>query len=176
MHKNFLVSHNNLNNGVLDQKRIKEIPGYPGDLAFEKGPIAIIECDQDIPCNPCEEVCPRNAIIVGQPITNLPKIYSDNCNGCTRCITICPGLCIFVINKNYSDTESLIYLPYEFYPIPDKNENVDLLNNYGEVICTGKIKKIIKPLRDNKTYVLGVVIPKKFFMVARAVKLKRKNK
>ncbi len=136
----FSINDSNRKNGVLGLKRIKEIPGYPGDKQFDKGPVAVIECDEDIPCNPCEEICPRKAISVGVPIINLPGINPDNCNGCTKCIAICPGLCIFVIDKNFNDSESLIYIPYEFYPVPDKNEIVDVLNNYGEKICEGKIQ------------------------------------
>ena len=55
-------------------ERIKTIPGYPGDERIEKGPVVVIECDEDIPCNPCEDICPREAITVGEPITNLPRI------------------------------------------------------------------------------------------------------
>ena len=41
-------------------------PGIPSEERMKLGPVACIECLQQIPCNPCEEACPRGAITVGK--------------------------------------------------------------------------------------------------------------
>ena len=49
---------NNDDAGILTMAMLKETPGFPKEADYERGLIAVIECDQDIPCNPCEDVCP----------------------------------------------------------------------------------------------------------------------
>jgi Fe-S-cluster-containing hydrogenase component 2 len=162
---------NDSDDGILSIERIKELPGYPGEERIEKGPVVIIECDEDIPCNPCEDICPEGAIDVGEPITNLPRIDPDKCDGCIVCISICPGLCMFVVHKNFSDTESLIYLPYEMYPLPEKGSVVDGCDRRGELVCKVRVEKVMKAKKLQKTAVVAVSVPKKHFETVRAIRL-----
>ena len=98
---------------------MEHIPGIPTPERLERGPVACIECVQCIPCNPCETACPQKAITVGSEITALPRLDEDRCNGCGICITRCPGLAIFNLHKNYSETTSLVSFPYEYVPLPE---------------------------------------------------------
>ena len=98
---------------------MEHTPGIPTPERLERGPVACIECVQCIPCNPCETACPQKAITVGAEITALPKLDADKCNGCGICITRCPGLAIFNLHKNYSETTSLVSFPYEYVPLPE---------------------------------------------------------
>lgn len=99
---------------------MERTPGIPTPERLERDPVACIECVQCIPCNPCETACPQKAITVGTPITTLPWLDEDKCNGCGICITRCPGLAIFNLHKNYSDTTALVSFPYEYVPLPVK--------------------------------------------------------
>ena len=76
--------------GVPSEDELLSSPGYPLAEDFEEGPIAVIECVQEIPCNPCEEACPNGCIVVGEPITNLPRFDASECTGCGLCTEICP--------------------------------------------------------------------------------------
>ena len=60
--------------GTIPEKELEESPGYPSQKDLKRGPVAVIECTEEIPCNPCETVCKRGAIVVGEPITNLPHL------------------------------------------------------------------------------------------------------
>ncbi len=104
--------------GIADSSDIQT--SWPSEERLKKGPVVIVECFQEIPCNPCETSCPRKAIVVGDNINDLPKVDHDKCNGCTICVSRCPGLAIFVIDATYSETESAITMPYEFLPLPEK--------------------------------------------------------
>ena len=86
---------------------------YYGEVVHEK-----------IPCNPCEAVCKRSIITVGQPITNYPKLIDPKgeCTGCSRCMVICPGLAIFIVDKTFSETEASVSVPYEQLPLPEEGE------------------------------------------------------
>ncbi len=151
------------NAGVLSLKDLKAIPGFPSETDFENDLVAVIECDEDIPCNPCEDVCPHSAIKVGLPITNLPHLDAKKCIGCLKCVAICPGLCIFVINKNFDDKNSLIFIPYEYSPLPNKGQLVRALNRKGEYVCKGIVYKVIKSSKKNSSSIVGIIVPKKFY-------------
>jgi Fe-S-cluster-containing hydrogenase component 2 len=153
--------------GVLTISRLSKTPGFPKEKDFEKGLIAVIECDQDIPCNPCEEFCKKNAIKVGFPITNLPQFQVKSCDGCLECLRICPGLCIFGVNKNYSDDESLIYIPYEFLPLPFKGAGVKCLDRSGKEVCRGKVFKVLKSRKKQYSTIVGILVSKKYFNIVR---------
>ena len=92
-------------------------PGIPSEERMKLGPVACIECLQQIPCNPCEEACPRGAITVGKEITGLPTLDEEKCNGCGICMTRCPGLAIFGLNAVYSEKTALVSFPYEYVPV-----------------------------------------------------------
>ena len=62
-----------INTGFLEYDELAEMQKMPTDERYAKGPIAVIECVQEIPCNPCEVACKLGAIKIGEPITNLPK-------------------------------------------------------------------------------------------------------
>lgn len=157
--------------GSPSLKELKGSPGFPDELHLKKGPIAIIECIEEIPCNPCETACPRGAIIVGHPITNLPVLDVKKCIGCGLCIAACPGLAIYVKDYTYSDTEAMIVFPYEYYPLPSTGDKVTMVNRRGREVCGGKVVRINISEKNNKTPVISVSFPKKYF--EKVVSMKR---
>ena len=65
--------------GYLTTEEVRALPQYPTEEDFKRGPMAVIECPQEIPCNPCETSCRFNAIHVGKPITTIPQFTGENC-------------------------------------------------------------------------------------------------
>ena len=90
----------------------------PSEERFRKGPVAIAECFQKIPWNPCTKACVKQAIRVEPDINETPKIDYDVCNGCGACIARCPGLAIFVVDKTYGENEALVSFRLNFSPFP----------------------------------------------------------
>ena len=135
--------------------------GYRTEQQQYKGPKgklrAIIECPQNIPCNPCETSCPTGAINVGENINGIPHIDYDKCIGCGVCVMKCPGLAIFMVQERVDD--SLVVIPYEFEPLPNPKEEVWLLNREGERLAIGKIEKVLKNKKD-KTHLIYLSVPK----------------
>jgi Fe-S-cluster-containing hydrogenase component 2 len=115
----------------------------------------IIECPEEIPCNPCEEACPRGAISVGLPITNLPVLDSTKCSGCGLCVPACPGQAIFILEERL-DGETIIGLPYEMLPSLQEGDQVILLDRGGIAMGTGEVVKAVSPPVYSKTALIQV--------------------
>lgn len=159
--------------GALSLEELATLPGMPSQERLEKGPVVIIECAQEIPCNPCEAACRNGAIQVGEPITNLPVLIEEKCTGCGLCIAACPGQAIFVIDMTYSETEATVQLPYEFLPLPDKGEIVDGLDREGQKVCTARVLKVLNPKKFDRTPVITIAVPKDCAMMVRNIALRR---
>lgn len=132
--------------GVLSLKDLR----LPDKKQLEKG-VAVIECVQRIPCNPCVDACPFNAISM-KDINDLPVVDFDKCIGCGRCIGVCPGLAIFVVK--YIGDKALISIPYEFLPVPSVDDKVKALDREGKFVDTVVVKKVVK---KGKTWVITVL-------------------
>jgi len=161
--------------GIPTPDELEKTPGYPSLKRLEKGPVAVIECIEEIPCNPCEAACPSEAIKIGSPITNLPVLDEDKCTGCGVCISSCPGLAIFVVNLNYTDELSLISFPFEYLPLPKVGEEVSAVDRKGKKVCKGKVIKVLNKAKQGYTPVISISIPKKYALIVRGISIKKDN-
>jgi Fe-S-cluster-containing hydrogenase component 2 len=100
--------------------------------------------------------------VVGEPITNLPRLVEDKCRGCGECIPACPGLAIFLVNRTYSSEEAAVWVPYEYLPLPEVGDAVDALNRRGEWVCEGRVIRVANPERNDSTVVVTLAIPKNY--------------
>ena len=146
--------------GYPSMDEIKEANGWLDEERFAKGPVAVAECVQQIPCNPCESACPLHAIHIGEPITNTPQVDREKCIGCGMCVAACPGLAIFLVDKSYSETEATVSFPFEYDPLPEEGAEIDALSRAGEYVCKGRVIKVMNPKKNDHTPVVTIAIPK----------------
>lgn len=146
--------------GVLSEKDLI----LPSKKQLENG-VAITECIQEIPCNPCVDSCPVHAISM-KDINAPPVVDYDACIACGKCVGVCPGLAIFVV-KTIND-HGLVTLPYEFLPIPKKDETVEALDRYGTVLQKGIVRRITK---YGRTHIVTVEVMKKNTMSVRNIRV-----
>ncbi|KKL91841.1 hypothetical protein LCGC14_1890660 [marine sediment metagenome] len=159
--------------GIPTPDELKKSPGYPSLKSLQEGPVAIIECIEEIPCDPCESVCLTGAIKIGSSITNLPVLDEDKCTGCGLCISSCPGLAIFVLNLNYTDQSALLSFPFEVLPLPKVEEQVSAIDREGRTVCKGEVVKILNKRKQDYTPVVSISIPKKYALVVRGISVKK---
>lgn len=143
----------------------------PDRQRLEQGPVAIIECYQQIPCNPCFLSCKQGAIQEFNDINDLPVIDDSKCTGCGICIANCPGLAIFVVDYSYSPEEGLVKLPFEFIPVPEVEARVAALDREGRVVGEGRVVKVQRFKGQERTPVVWLAVPKNLVMSVRNIKV-----
>ncbi len=119
---------------------------------------AVIECYEEIPCNPCETYCPFDAITIGERINNRPLLSVDKCVGCGICVSVCPGVAI-MLAKVVESTASFT-IAYEFYPLPKVNETWLALNRSGEVIGEALVTRVTNNPAQDHSALISVECPK----------------
>lgn len=123
------------------------------------GPTAAIECPQPIPCDPCEKLCRRGAIHVGPDPMAPPVIDPAKCNGCLRCVRECPGMAIFVVDRDAGNGEATVAIPWEFLPVPSAGDTGRGLDRAGRSICPARVVKVLPFRRPGDTAVVVMAIP-----------------
>ncbi len=164
-----------LKDGVLSREELGALKGMPSGERLAAGPVVVIECGQQIPCDPCEGACPQGAIRIGEPIINLPELEEGKCTGCGLCIAACPGQAIFVVDMTYGEGKATVQLPYEFLPLPEKGELVGGLNRAGEEVCEGQVLRVVNSKKLDRTPVVTVIVPRDCGTEVRSIRLRRNS-
>ena len=136
-----------------------------------RGPVVMVECLQKIPCNPCATACVRGAIERREDINELPVVDFEKCNGCGVCISRCPGLAIFVMDETYSETETLVKLPFEFLPLPKEGDYVTGLDREARPVCRALVVKVLNTKAQDRTPVVSIAVPKDMGLLVRNIRL-----
>lgn len=157
--------------GYLPLEVIKKKITLPSKERMEKSPVVIIECDEDIPCDPCVESCKIKAIIK-ESLTAPPSVDYEKCTGCALCVAACPGLAIFVVDNSRED-KALVYIPYEMLPAPKKGDKGDALDRCGKRIGSAEVAKVRKGTRG--TTVLGILVEKDLAMNVRSIRIPERS-
>ncbi|MFO7951587.1 MAG: 4Fe-4S binding protein [Bacillota bacterium] len=156
--------------GVPTKEQIEAIK--PSKERLAKGAVAIVECFQEIPCDPCYTSCKSGCILPFANINDLPQMNFENCTGCGVCIGACPGLAIFVVDETYSDTEALLMIPWEFAPVPEEGSVVTGLSREGKEVGPVTVKKVRSSAQKNGAYILSLEVPKDLAFEIRSISLK----
>jgi Fe-S-cluster-containing hydrogenase component 2 len=146
---------------VSSSEGLEHAPSLPTLERLKKRGVALIECLQEVPCNPCEAACRRGAIKL-KSLTSLPELDEEICTGCGLCIAKCPGLAIFAVHYNYSHDEALIMFPYEFPTRPHRGSVVDATDRDGRPVAKARVINVMEPRDSDHTIVISMAVPKKF--------------
>jgi len=144
--------------GIPTPEQIEAIK--PSKERLAQGPVAIVECFQEIPCDPCYTACNRGGFLPFADINDLPKTDEEKCNGCGICVGFCPGLAVFIVDETYSDQEALVTIPWEFTRLPQEGSQVWGLDREGKELVQVTVKKVRKSPKKNGAYMLTLIVPK----------------
>ncbi|MDD3106502.1 MAG: 4Fe-4S binding protein [Bacilli bacterium] len=137
--------------GIPTIEQIKSC--FPSESLLVK-PKVIIECYEEIPCNPCSTSCPFHAITIGDNINARPKVDFEKCTGCGVCVYSCPGLAISV--AQLVGNKAKFKISYEFLPYPKIGELWTAMNRAGEEIGNALIEKVVLNKVQDKTALVYV--------------------
>lgn len=131
----------------------------------------IISCTQEIPCNPCETVCPVHAIRLSDKKGNLLDVpqYTGGCIGCMKCVTICPGLAI-TLAKKLDDDFAEIVLPHEFIPDFKPGDSIPLTDREGNFLENAQVLWI-KLNKRSRTHLLACKVSLKNAVTAAGIRV-----
>lgn len=157
--------------GILRKELLAKTPGYDMDaVRAAKGAVVVIECAENIPCNPCETSCPQHAITVGDNITNLPAVDPSKCVGCGMCVAVCPGLAIFLLNAHFAPGRASVTFAYEYLPVPAKGDAVKAVDREGNVVCDATVEKVVAAKAYDMTNVMTISFPEEYLEDVRGIR------
>ncbi|MHA1444246.1 MAG: FAD-dependent oxidoreductase, partial [Candidatus Hodarchaeales archaeon] len=135
---------------------------------IEEGIFPLFHCNQEIPCNPCTSVCPNDLIHTEDDlITNLPYFEENNeCIGCGRCIAVCPGLAITLLDYRKDASNPFVTFPFEIATKKfTKGEIVTVKSDEGSLRQYEVIRaRILKEFP--RTQLITIKLPKKIAKLA----------
>ena len=143
-------------------------------LSFrEEGIYPVFYCNQEIPCNPCTTVCDQQQIeTIDELITQLPYFKGEeDCIGCGKCVAVCPGLAVVLIDFRKDKEHPLVTFPFEL--------TEEKLEKGQEVIVVGNEKELgayeihrSRILKEYpKTQLITIELPSEIAKQAVAIKL-----
>jgi Fe-S-cluster-containing hydrogenase component 2 len=161
------ISESLLKNGYISDDEVERYPG----VTHKKGVHPVIECTQNIPCNPCQDACKKGCISIGSNITSLPIVKDEcDCINCGMCVANCSGQAIFLVDEDCGDGTATVTLPYEFLPLPEAGTKGKGLGRDGRVVCDAEVIGVKSLKAFDKTNLLTMRVPKEYAMKARFFK------
>lgn len=158
------LSRNVLKKGYLLEEEVERFPG----VTHIKGIHPVIECTQNIPCNPCQDACKFGCIQVGKTITSLPVVDTKkDCKNCGMCVASCSGQAIFLVDEDVDGVHGTVTLPYEFLPAPKKGDVGMALDRSGKAVCEAVVVDYKSIPAYDHTALLTIQVPKEQVMAAR---------
>ncbi|MFO0794644.1 MAG: FAD-dependent oxidoreductase [Candidatus Brocadiaceae bacterium] len=136
--------------------------------ATDTGMFPVLHCLQEIPCDPCTSACAQGAIFIDpSDIRQIPQFIADQlgktCTGCERCVTICPGLAITLVDYREDANSPTVTIPYEFLRESIKvGDVVTVLDTEGEVLGNVPVTSVKAIKTYDRTVAVNVKAPKEY--------------
>ncbi len=137
----------------------EETPDYTGYPS--EGVTPVLHCAQKIPCNPCTSVCEKGVIsIPGDGLIDPPRITGEKCTGCRKCLFICPGLAVTLVDYRKDPENPVVSIPYEAgIPLPEEGAHVELVDYAGNILQKAVVLAVKKSKKQPKTFAITVQVP-----------------
>ena len=132
------------------------------DSSPETGITPVIHCHQQIPCNPCVSVCKQGVIqIPGDSFLEKPQVVNNECIGCNKCLFVCPGLAISLVDYREDQENPTVSLAYEVYNYEYKKGDIVPLTDYeGNPLQEAIVIHTAIGKASRKTQIIKVRVPK----------------
>ncbi|OFW60163.1 MAG: hypothetical protein A2Y75_02450 [Candidatus Solincola sediminis] len=138
------------------------------------GPRALIDCWQEIPCDPCQEACAQGSIVLSSGICAPPALHAEKCNGCGKCVAICPGMAIFLVDRSIGSGLARVTVPYEMRDEIRLGGEAWAVDGEGNYLAEGRITRVSGAGRPGRTMLLTIEVPEEWALKVRGVRGRRK--
>ena len=158
-----------------DWYRIAEIlKSRPGATVHERMPseesgvFPVLHCTQEIPCDPCTAVCPTGLIDIDRTdIRKLPAFLGEKsgkgCSGCEKCVAICPGLAITLVDYRKDPEFPTVAIPFEFPKEQLKpGDMVTVQDTEGNALGRVEVAAVRALKANDRTVIVKVRAPRAF--------------
>jgi NADPH-dependent 2,4-dienoyl-CoA reductase/sulfur reductase-like enzyme/Fe-S-cluster-containing hydrogenase component 2/bacterioferritin-associated ferredoxin len=136
--------------------------------AEEEGVIPVFHCTQEIPCDPCTAVCPQGLIEIDDAdIRKLPSFLGEQidkaCVGCERCVTICPGLAVTLVDYRKERDHPIVTIAYEFLRESiEVGDTVTVLDAKGQALGNVEVTGVRAIKAFDRTMAVRVRAPREY--------------
>ncbi|HVP92044.1 MAG TPA: FAD-dependent oxidoreductase [Terriglobales bacterium] len=134
----------------------------------EAGVFPVLHCDQQIPCDPCTAVCPNRLIeLASDDIRDLPRFLAERngkgCSGCEKCVAICPGLAITMVDYRKDPEFPTVSIPFEFLKDTLKpGDSVVVEDTDGQALGRVEVAAVRALKANDRTVIVKVRAPKAY--------------
>ena len=150
------------------QRRWELLKSNPGDIHTLKtripasGLFPVIRCIEEIPCDPCIHVCPKDMIkIEGDPVLGLPRVVKDECTGCMLCVAACPGLAITLVDLRGDGPDGVVVIPFELQDsVVGVGDTVDAVDMDGGFVTKAEVTKVTRKKTYDRTLLITLKVPR----------------
>lgn len=139
------------------------------ETSFTSGKRVVLECYEQIPCNPCSEACRHKAIKVEGSMSSVPTYTATDCDGCKLCLVRCPGLAMFFVDMDYSPQEAEVTIAYELMPEPQVGQTWSALDRMGQFVGEAKITKVVSSKAFDRKHLISFAVDKAHAFKARHI-------
>ncbi len=152
-----------------DILKSKPGPTTPEVLPAETaGVFPVLHCSQEIPCDPCTAVCPNKLIDIDTAdIRRLPAFLAGkdgkSCSGCEKCVAICPGLAITIVDYRKDADFPTVAIPFEFLKETlAVGSLIDVIDTEGNILGRVKVAAVRAIKANDRTVIIKVQAPKEY--------------
>ncbi|MGZ5515149.1 MAG: FAD-dependent oxidoreductase [Candidatus Aminicenantales bacterium] len=134
----------------------------------EGGVFPVIHCNQEIPCDPCTAVCPNALIDMDKTdIRLLPTFLGEKggkrCSGCEKCIAICPGLAITLVDYRKDPEFPTVAIAFEFLKDSLKaGDSVVVEDTEGNALGRVEVGAVKAIKANDRTVIVKVRAPREY--------------
>jgi sarcosine oxidase subunit alpha len=134
----------------------------------ETGIVPVLHCSQEIPCDPCTAVCPQGLIYIDETdIRQIPSFIGEalgkSCVGCEKCVTICPGLAITMVDYRRDPEYPSVTIAYEFLKEGIRvGDVVTVLDAEGTVLGNVEVTGVRDIKAFDRTIAVRVKAPREY--------------
>jgi ferredoxin len=147
----------------------------------ERGVFPVLHCNQEIPCDPCTGVCPNGLIEMDRTdIRSLPSFCREKdgkgCTGCEKCVAICPGLAITLVDFRKDPDFPTVTVPMEFLKdIFSVGDSVAVQDTGGLMLGRAEVVGIRAVKANDRTVLVKVRAPRAFAKKIAGIRLQEEK-